>query len=55
MYHVLMLSYRIVVSTDIDFTIVIIMSILIGKAFPDYDIQVEYTGSSEGSQTLGKY
>ena len=54
MYHVLMLSYRIVVSTDIDFTIVI-SPILTGKVFPDYDIQVEYTGSSEESQTLSKY
>ena len=26
---------------------------LIGKAFPDYDRQVEYTESSKGSQTLG--
>ena len=31
------------------------MSILIGKAFPDYDIQVEYTRNNKGSQTLGKY
>ena len=30
-------------------------SILIGKTFPNYDLQVACTASSEGSQTLGKY
>ena len=53
MYHVLMLSYRIIVSTDIDFSFVY-KSILIGKAFPDYDLQVAYVANEE-SQTLGKY
>ena len=31
------------------------MSILIGMAFPNYYLQVKYTESSEGSQTLGKH